>query len=132
MKIFFTTIIALLTVVGFGIFTQDVTYDYNTFSDACSKLDNDQKKEAEACQTTPSQNPIFGPDGILLKVTNLVAIVAGVLAVIIIIIAGMQYVFSNGDSQKAASARSTIIYTIVGMLVVLVARSIIALVVSNL
>ena len=99
------------------------------FQDAC---DLPGTSEADACQSKPGDNPISGPTGILMTVTNVVALLAGVTAVIIIIIAGFQFVFSSGDPQKAASARNAIIYAAVGLVVIVVARSIIAFVVTEL
>lgn len=88
--------------------------------------------EADACQPKPGDNPISGPTGILMTVTNVIALLAGVTAVIIIIIAGFQFVFSSGDPQKAAGARNAIIYAAVGLVVIVVSRSIIAFVVTEL
>lgn len=131
MKLFIIPFITLLTFVGVN-FASPPAYAENPLTDACAKLSPADRATAEACQASPSTNPISGPDGILLKVTNIVALIAGTAAVIIIIIAGLQFVFSNGDSQKAASARSAIIYAIVGLLVILAARGIIAFVITEL
>ncbi len=52
-------------------------------------------------------------------------IAVGVASVIMIIIGGIRFVTSGGDSTKVNSARNTIIYAIVGIFVALLAQSII-------
>lgn len=56
---------------------------------------------------------------------------AGVLAVIFIIIGGFQYMTSNGDAGTARRGRETIIYAVVGLVVVLMAFGIVQLVLGN-
>jgi hypothetical protein len=58
--------------------------------------------------------------------------IIGALALIFIIIGGLRYIFSNGDPQNAANARGTIIYALVGLMVAIVAESIVALVLGKL
>ncbi len=45
--------------------------------------------------------------------------VAGVLAVIFILIAAIRYIAANGDKTKVASARSMIVYALIGLIIVL-------------
>lgn len=97
------------------------------FSEAC-KVPG--ASGADACTKTPT--PITGANGIFMKITNFVAVIAGTAAVIIIIIAGIQFLLSGGDSNKVAGARSAIIFAIAGIVIIVVARSVIALVVTRL
>ncbi|MCA9348772.1 hypothetical protein KC878_01345 [Candidatus Saccharibacteria bacterium] len=57
--------------------------------------------------------------------------VVGVVSVIMIIIAGFKYVVSGGDSGGVSGAKNTIIYAIVGLVVVLLAQIIVRFVVNN-
>lgn len=43
---------------------------------------------------------------------------AGALAVIFIIVGAIQYIVSAGDSKKTAQAKSTILYAIIGLVLV--------------
>lgn len=83
------------------------------------------------CSDHSTTNPLLGSDGIITKVTNIVAIVAGAAAVIMIIISGLLFVTAGGDSQRVQTARNTIIYVVVGLVVILLARSIIEFIVSR-
>ncbi len=57
-------------------------------------------------------------------ILNLVYVVAGMTAIIIIIIGGIRYATSNGDSNGIQSAKNTIMYAVVGLVVVIVAAAI--------
>lgn len=77
-------------------------------------------------------DPIVGSNGVLKKVSLIIATIAGIIAVIVIIIAGLQYVLSNGDAQKAANARSALIGAAVGLVIITASESILLFVVSRL
>ena len=55
---------------------------------------------------------------------NGIYFIAGFMAVLMIIIGSISYVTSSGDSNKATKARSTIIYSAIGIAVVALAFSI--------
>jgi len=57
----------------------------------------------------------------------LIAAISGFVAVIIIIIAGIQYMTSGGDPQKINKAKDTILFAAIGIIVVVLARIIITL-----
>lgn len=64
-------------------------------------------------------------------VINIISILVGIAAVIMIIIAGFQYITSGGDSGKVSSAKNSIIYAIVGLVVVALAQSIVKFVLNR-
>ena len=49
-----------------------------------------------------TSNPLFGQTGILTKVANFFAFATGIIAVFMLIISGLRYVNSGGDSAKTA------------------------------
>jgi len=57
--------------------------------------------------------------------------IIGAIAVLMIVIAGFKYIISNGDPQSMGRAKDTILYTLIGALVVLVATGIIDFVVTK-
>ena len=56
---------------------------------------------------------------------------AGVVAVIVIIVGGIRYVTSNGDSGQIQSAKNTVTYAVIGLLVVIFAAAITQFVITN-
>lgn len=66
-------------------------------------------------------------DGLL----GAVYVVAGIVAVIAIIYGGIRYVTSNGDSSQIQSAKNTILYGVIGLIVVIAAAAITNFVIKN-
>lgn len=75
---------------------------------------------------------ILGANGILARAANIMALVAGAVAVIMIIVASFQFITAAGDSGKISSAKKTIVWAVVGIVVIAAARTIIVFVVSRL
>ena len=57
--------------------------------------------------------------------------VAGIAAVIVIIVSGIRYMTSGGDSQKVSSAKNTMIGAIAGLLIIVLAQTIITFIVKR-
>ena len=74
---------------------------------------------AEAPTNQPSLNEIIA------RVINILSSLAAVIAVIMIIIAGLRYITSGGDSAKAASARTTILNAVIGLMIAIFAQVIV-------
>lgn len=64
-------------------------------------------------------------EGGLTSILNIVFIAAGLLAVIFVIIGGVKYTVSGGDPSGLKSAKETITYAIIGLIVTLVAFGIV-------
>lgn len=66
------------------------------------------------------------------QIINVIIGVIGFIAVIVIILGGVQYTTSAGDSGKVKTARNTIMYGIIGLIIALLAYSIVNFVLTNL
>lgn len=64
-------------------------------------------------------------------IINILSILVGAVSVIMIIIGGFRYVISNGDSNGLSGAKNTILYAIVGLVIVIFAQSIVRFVLTN-
>jgi hypothetical protein len=62
---------------------------------------------------------------------NAIFYVAGAVAVLIIIIGGIGYIASTGDPGRITKAKNTILYAVIGLVVVILARAIVAFVVGR-
>lgn len=62
---------------------------------------------------------------------NMFSLIVGFVAVIMIIIGGLKYVTSQGDSSNTASAKNTILYAIIGLVVVALAQVIVKFVLKK-
>ena len=63
-------------------------------------------------------------------VINVLLFIIGAVSVIMIIIGGLRYVISNGDQGQVTSAKNTILYAVVGLVVALLAFAIVNFVIS--
>ncbi len=65
------------------------------------------------------------------QMVNLLLYIVGTLAVIMIIFGGFKYVTSGGESSKVGEAKNTILYSVVGLIVALLAFAIIKFVIAQ-
>ena len=64
-------------------------------------------------------------------VVNVLLFLLGAVAVIVIIIGGVLYTVSAGDSSRAKTAKDTILYAVIGLIVAILAYAIVNFVVAN-
>jgi type IV secretion system pilin len=69
--------------------------------------------------------------GTITTIINLLSAIVGVVAVIMIIVAGLQFITSNGNPQNVAKARSSLIYALVGVVIVVLAETIVHFVINQ-
>lgn len=62
---------------------------------------------------------------------DIFSLIVGIIAIIMIIIGGLKYVTSQGDSSQVSSAKNTIIYAVVGLIVVALAQVIVRFVIAK-
>ena len=70
-------------------------------------------------------------DSAIQTAINLFSILVGVAAVIMIIIGGLKYITSGGDSNSTAGAKNTILYAIIGLVIVALSQVIVRFVLSR-
>lgn len=70
-------------------------------------------------------------NNLIKTIINIVSIVVGVVAVIMIIFGGLKYITSGGESSNVSSAKNTIIYAIIGLVVVALAQFIVRFVLDR-
>lgn len=121
---YFATILAFLIIVWAPQITE-----------AQPNINKDVCKNVPASGSTPSfckdqvkntknieNNPIYGPNGIVSKVVNILSMVVAVAAVLFIILAAFRYVTSGNNAEEVNKAREYIIYALIALLLVAVAQ----------
>lgn len=66
-----------------------------------------------------------GIAGLLKLVINVFSAIVGFIAVIMIIYGGVKYITSGGDSNNISGAKNTIVYAIIGLIIVALAQLIV-------
>ncbi len=72
-----------------------------------------------------------GQGGIFRTITNVLLFLIGAISVIMLIIGGIRYVVSGGDSTAVQNAKNTILYAIVGVVVAILAYAVVNFVISS-
>lgn len=97
------------------------------FGTAC----DDATANSEVCQRSVT-NPISGTEGVILRVVSILSFVIGVASVIMVILGGLKYITSNGDANSISSAKNTILYAIIGVIVAVFSRVIVQFIITKL
>ncbi len=74
---------------------------------------------------------LFGAEGTFATITNVLLFIIGAIAVIMIVIGGIRYVVSGGDSSQITAAKNTILYAIVGIIVAILAYAVVNFVLQS-
>lgn len=92
---------------------------------------------SDACQAIGGSTDCAAPSGsvsvnrIIRTVVDLLSIAVGIAAVVMIIIGGLKYITSGGDSNQISSAKSTLTYAIVGLVIAALAQFIVQFVLNK-
>ena len=127
----FLVVVILSTVVGVSVSIP--TRARNQYvSEICRSIDSVTPRDDEAwiaAGCNQDEEPI---ESFIANLLNGVYFVIGVLAVGYIIYGGVRYTMSAGDASKVATAKNTIMYAIIGLIVSLLAFAITNFVISRL
>jgi hypothetical protein len=78
-----------------------------------------------------TSDKLFGAGGIWNRILETFTFIIGAVSVLMIIIGGIRYVTSNGEQNQITGAKNTIIYSLVGLVVAMLAYSIVHFVLTN-
>lgn len=70
--------------------------------------------------------------GLIKSIVNALLFALGAIAVVMIVIGGIRYTTSNGDSSQVTSAKNTIMYAVIGLIIAIMAYSIVNFVIQRL
>lgn len=90
-------------------------------------------KIAQAIDISPLPNSSGGDAASIFKGSafNIAFGVIGAVCLLMIVIGGIRYIFSEGDSNAMSKAKGTIVYALVGLAISLAAFSIVSFVVKG-
>ena len=75
---------------------------------------------------------LFGTGGIFQTITNTALFLIGAISVLMLIYGGISYTISMGDAKKVETAKNTIMYAVIGIVVALLAYAIVNFVLTSL
>ena len=74
---------------------------------------------------------LFGSAGIFTTITNVMLFIVGAISVIMVVIGGLRYVVSGGNSSNVTTAKNTILYAVVGLIIAIMAYAVINFVIGS-
>ena len=95
-------------------------------NDVCSSSASSEVKKAAGCSGSSDALP-----NIIINILNAIIGIAGIISVIWIIIGGINYMTSSGDSTKTKKARDTILYACIGLIICVLSFAIVNFVIIN-
>jgi hypothetical protein len=148
MKITHTFIISSLTIIVFSLLSSSASFAIN--ENGCRELGGEWKSTEKTCTPNPKQAACKSSGGKWEKqdgdsserchtdtdkgpslpktiqyIIDLLLFLAGSIAIIVIVIAGLRYVTSSGDPQTASKAKNTIIYAVIGLIIAILSYAIV-------
>lgn len=97
-----------------------------TFADNCDPNLPAAVREANGCTSGSGQLPDF-----IINMINVIIGVLGLVAVVVVIYGGIQYMTSAGDAPKVKKAKETILYACIGLIICVLAFAIVNFVIIN-
>lgn len=98
---------------------------------AQSTFDKGLQEGADSSKGKDQQAELFGQEGIFKTITNVLLFIIGAISVIMLIIGGIRYTVSNGDSAAVTSAKNTILYAVIGIVVAILAYALVNFVITS-
>ena len=80
---------------------------------------------------TNSPDNLFGDGGWITTIINIALFIVGIASVIMIIYSGIRYTTSRGEGKAVESAKNTMLYAIMGLIIAIVAYALINFVISS-
>jgi hypothetical protein len=112
--------VAVMFVVAVPVFAQDAAQQQiNAGLCTGSNLEFTEDTSTADCSTSDATERV---NNLIHTIVNLLSAVVGIVAVIMIIFGGLRYITSGGNDTSVTSAKNTILYAIIGLIIVALAQ----------
>lgn len=116
-KHFFIITVSLLIFMGTVLVTPAMVY--------AASIDHSASEDFKKAVNTAGGSEASSAPDIIKNVINILLYVAGVIAVIVIIVGGLRFVTSEGDANAANKAKNSVAYACVGLVLAALAYAIV-------
>lgn len=97
----------------------------SAFAETCDQTDLNVQNGVNCAQGTNTPTTLFGEGSIFTTIVNVMLFIIGAISVIMLIIGGIRYTVSGGDSGAVSAAKNTIMYALIGLVVAFLAFAIV-------
>lgn len=85
----------------------------------------------DSSKSSEQPTSLFGNGGVFETISKVLLFIIGAVSVIMLIIGGIRYTISQGDSSAVTSAKNTILYSIIGLIVAILAYAAVDFVINS-
>jgi ABC-type Fe3+ transport system permease subunit len=115
-------VLSLALVLGLGVFAAAPTGAINVFK-GC----NGTNSNTTVCNAKDSDDA----NTLIQAIVNTLLFAVAAISVIMIIVGGIRYASSNGDASRVTSGKNTVLYSVIGLVVAMLAYAIVNFVITN-
>lgn len=123
------TVIILVLSVGYSASAQPVNIGQSLCAGA--SLDYSAINNPGACGSAQYEASSIQINNLVTSLIGLLSWGIGLVAVFMIIVGGFKYITSGGDSNGVAAAKNTILYAIIGLVIVALSQVIVRFILSR-
>lgn len=103
---------------------------------ASSPAPVDNTSKGQVCQGIAVTGARCGSDsnkvyGLIGDIVDVLSVIVGLVAVIMLVVAAFKYITSGGESSKVSEAKSTLLYAIIGLFIAVLAQFLVHFVVTG-
>jgi hypothetical protein len=96
-----------------------------SYAATCDTANLSAASGVNCAQGKDTPTTLFGQSSIFTTIVNVLLFIIGAISVIMLIIGGIRYTISAGDSGNVTAAKNTILYAIVGLVIAFLAFAIV-------
>jgi hypothetical protein len=111
--------IALMLAPAAPVFAQSAQQQINSGLCTGSNLEFTEDTSGADCSTSDATEKI---NNLIHTIVNLLSAIVGIVAVVMIIVGGLRYITSGGNDASVTGAKNTILYAIIGLIIVALAQ----------
>ena len=126
------TLQAMTLAFGFGAFSLASAAPALAAQGDCDTNNLSLSSGAACSQANETKDNLFGQGGIFQVIANTLIFLVGAISVLMLIIGGLRYAISQGDPKNVESAKSTIMYAIMGIVVAILSFAAVQFVITSL
>ena len=127
-KIKLTSILSFTTGTAFAVFSAMISAPYAR----AATFELSVSDGASSARGMDQVATLFGSTGVFTTISNVMLFAVGAISVIMVVVGGLRYVVSGGNSTSVSAAKNTILYAVVGLIISLLAYAMINFVISSL
>lgn len=125
--------LSLLTTFGFTgvVAAQQGANPQGSICKGADTLQIDSETASDADCNNLAEGSTDKVNTLITQIINIFSVVVGIIAVIMIIYGGLKYITSGGDSGNVTGAKNTILYAIIGLIIVALAQFIVRFILAK-